>query len=174
MPSPHSTANVAAVLGWLINVGVNFAHVSPTFQYTTVMATDKYCDIIELARDIMISYSFQTIRQMYKVVFSLNLLGDPNLLAHQWKTGFSDLVHRTRKLYRAFESMVPHGKLENKIYLFLFLCPTFLGDELAAGGKDGFGKGIASFAEHVFGKSQTTLLRVSNYSPIPSQTPVLS
>ena len=48
--------------------------------------------------------------------------------------------------------------------LILFLHPTFLGDELSAGGKDGFGKGIASFAEHVVGKSQITLLRVSNYS----------
>ena len=105
MPSPHLAANVAAVF-WLINVGVNFTHVLPMFQYTTVIATDKYCDIIELARDILISYSFQTIKQIYKVLFSLNVLGNPNLLAHQWRTGISDLVYITRKLYCASESIL--------------------------------------------------------------------
>lgn len=38
-----------------------------------------------------------------------------------------------------------------KYFLIQFFSSYFLGDELAAGGKDGFGKGIASFAEHVVG-----------------------
>lgn len=72
---------------------------SPTFRYGSILAMDKYCDIIEFAREILLSYTFQTVKQSYKVIFSLNLLGDPNLLAHQWRTGISDLVYCTRKLF---------------------------------------------------------------------------
>jgi hypothetical protein len=100
--SPHTAANVAAILSWVINVGVNFAHVSPTFRYGMIIATDKYCDVTEFASDIILSYIFQTVRQSYKVVFSLNLLGDPNLLAHQWRTGITDLVYTTRKIFFFF------------------------------------------------------------------------
>jgi len=115
-----NSAAVAGVLGWVINVGANFAHVSPTFRYATIIGTDHYCDILELARDIAISYIVQSIKQSYKVVFSMHLLGDPSFLVHQYRTGISDLVLRTR-------------------------------DEVLAGGKDGFGKGIASFSEHCVG-----------------------
>jgi hypothetical protein len=115
-----SSAAVAGILSWVISVGANFAHVSPTFTYNAIVDTDRYCDILELATDIVISYIVRSIKQSYKVVFSMNLLGDPSLLAYQYKTGISDLVLKTR-------------------------------DEIAAGGKDGFGKGVVSFSHNVVG-----------------------
>ena len=115
-----NSAAVAGILSWVINVGANFAHVSPTFTYNAIVDTDRYCDIVELASDIVISYIIRSIKQSYKVLFSMNLLGDPSLLAYQYKTGISDLVLLTR-------------------------------DELAAGGKDGFGKGVLSFSHNVVG-----------------------
>lgn len=75
-----NSAAAAGVLGWVINVGANFAHVSPTFRYAAIIDTDKYCDVLELARDIIISYIIKSIKQSYKVVFSMHLLGDPSLL----------------------------------------------------------------------------------------------
>ena len=65
-----TAAAVAGVLSWVINVGANFAHVSPTFRFETYTDTDQYCDILELARTIAISYIVQSIKQSYKVVFS--------------------------------------------------------------------------------------------------------
>lgn len=91
-----NSAAVSGILAWVINVGANFAHVSPTFRYETISYSDRYCDILELLRDIAMSYIMQSIKQSYKVVFSMHLLGDPSLLVHQWRTGVSDLVFRTR------------------------------------------------------------------------------
>jgi hypothetical protein len=91
-----NSAAVAGILSWVINVGANFAHVSPTFTYTAIVDTDRYCDIVELATDIVISYIIRSIKQSYKVLFSMNLLGDPSLLAYQYKTGISDLFLLTR------------------------------------------------------------------------------
>ena len=64
-------------MSWLINVGANFAHVSPTYRYTDVRYTDTYSDIIDLAGDVFKFYLVQTIKQCYKVVFSMHLLGKP-------------------------------------------------------------------------------------------------
>jgi hypothetical protein len=88
---------VSGVMGWLINVGANFAHVSPTYTYSSVHYVDTYSDIIELAQDVFDYYWMRTIKQCYKVVFSMHLLGDPSLLLHQWKTGATDLVVKTGK-----------------------------------------------------------------------------
>jgi len=112
-------------MGWLINVGANFAHVSPTYTYTEVRYTDTYSDIIDLIGDVLKFYVMKTIKQCYKVVFSMHLLGkqfklqlyllfkhslltlallsqndligDPSLLLHQWKTGVKDLFVKTGK-----------------------------------------------------------------------------
>lgn len=88
---------VAGIMGWLINVGANFAHVSPTYTYSSVYYTDNYADIIDLAEDVFNYYLMNTIKQCYKVVFSMHLLGDPSLLLHQWKTGLTDIVIKTGK-----------------------------------------------------------------------------
>jgi len=111
---------VAGVMGWLINVGANFAHVSPTYTYTEVRYTDTYSDIIDLIGDVLKFYVMKTIKQCYKVVFSMHLLGDPSLLLHQWKTGVKDLFVKTA-------------------------------EEIAAGGKDGVGKGVSSLVQNVVG-----------------------
>jgi hypothetical protein len=42
-------------------------------------------------------YFMDSIKQSYKVVFSMELLGDPSELLNQWKTGFSDLLFKTRE-----------------------------------------------------------------------------
>lgn len=125
-----NSAAVAGILSWVINVGANFAHVSPTFTYNAIVDTDRYCDIVELATDIAISYIVRSIKQSYKVIFAMNLLGDPSLLAYQYKTGISDLVLKTR-------------------------------DEVAAGGKDGFGKGIISFSHNVVGGTFFAMGKIS-------------
>jgi len=92
-----TTSPVAAgVISWVINVGANFAHVSPSFKYKGVKQTDRYCDILDLFTELAISYIIQTIKQSYKVIFSMSLLGDPKLLAHQYKTGVTDLVLKSR------------------------------------------------------------------------------
>lgn len=92
-----NSAAVSGILQWIVGVGANFAHVSPTFRYASIQDTDRYTDIVELARDLAISYIVSSIKQSYKVIFSMHLLGDPSLLAHQYRTGVSDLVFRTRK-----------------------------------------------------------------------------
>jgi len=91
-----NSAAVAGLLSWVINVGANFAHVSPTFRYSPVTYTDRYCDIFDLLQEIAKPYFIQTIKQGYKVVFSMQLFGDPSHLLQQWKTGFSDLLTVTR------------------------------------------------------------------------------
>jgi hypothetical protein len=70
-----NSASVAGILSWVINVGANFAHVSPTFKYSDRTDADRYCDIVDLAKDIMLSYVIQSIQQSYKVIFSMHLLG---------------------------------------------------------------------------------------------------
>ena len=87
----------AGMLGWLINVGANFAHVSPTYTYSEIRYVDTYSDIMEIVEDVVMFYLLRTIKQCYKVVFSMQLLGDPSLLLHQWKTGVKDLVVKTGK-----------------------------------------------------------------------------
>ena len=67
----ETTAAVAGLLSWVINVGANFAHVSPTFRFEKDERRDQYCDFLELARDIAISYIVQSIKQSYKVVLSM-------------------------------------------------------------------------------------------------------
>ena len=107
---------VSGVMGWLINVGANFAHVSPTYTYSSVHYIDTYSDIIELAEDVFDYYWMRTIKQCYKVVFSMHLLGDPSLLLHQWKTGATDLVvktgkftsHRCTSILFAFATFIPY------------------------------------------------------------------
>lgn len=70
---------------------------SPTYTYTAVHYTDTYSDIVDLAGDVFRFYLMRTIKQCYKVVLSMHLLGDPSLLLHQWKTGVKDLVVKTGK-----------------------------------------------------------------------------
>ena len=81
----------------MINVGANFAHVSPCFEYSMVEESDQYCDIVDLGTDIATSYLLQTIIQSYKVVFSMQILGDPSKYASQVKTGVKDLFTKTRE-----------------------------------------------------------------------------
>lgn len=57
-------------------MGANFAHVSPSFNYKGVTYTDKYCDIVDLITELAFSYVIQTIKQSYKVIFSMHLLGE--------------------------------------------------------------------------------------------------
>lgn len=120
-----NSALVAGILSWLINVGSNFAHVSPSFRYKEVTDSDRYCDAVDLALDLAMSYVVHTIKQVrncfgikcnqyhvsyfvtliifvfamqcYKVVFSMHLLGDPSLYAYQVKTGVTDLFVKTRE-----------------------------------------------------------------------------
>lgn len=66
------------------------------------------------------SYLVQTIKQSYKVIFSMQLLGDPSYVLHQYKTGVREFFTKTR-------------------------------DEIAAGGKDGAGKGVSSLLQNVVG-----------------------
>lgn len=61
------TAVAAGVISWVINVGANFAHVSPSFKYKGVKQTDRYCDILDLFTELAISYIIQTIKQRYIV-----------------------------------------------------------------------------------------------------------
>lgn len=123
--STNSTA-AAGILGWILNVGANFAHVSPTFKYSDMSYADKYCDIVDVIYDIVISYVFQSIQQSYKVIFSMHLLGDPSLLAHEWKTGVTDLVSKTKDEFKAggsegvgkgFASFLQHAVGECIIYI---------------------------------------------------------
>ena len=98
--STNSSA-AAGILGWILNVGSNFAHVSPTFKYSDISYEDKYCDIADVIYDIVVSYVIESIKQSYKVIFSMHLLGDPSQLAHEWKTGVTDLVSKTRDELKA-------------------------------------------------------------------------
>lgn len=59
-----NSALVAGILSWLINVGSNFAHVSPSFRYKEVTDSDRYCDILDLAFDLAMSYVVHTIKQV--------------------------------------------------------------------------------------------------------------
>lgn len=70
-----NSATVAGLLGWVINVGANFAHVSPTFRYSDETYTDQYCDVFDLLLEVAMPYVVQTVKQAYKVVFSMQLLG---------------------------------------------------------------------------------------------------
>lgn len=135
---------VSGVMGWLINVGANFAHVAPTYTYSSVHYVDTYSDIIEVAQDVFDYYWMRTIKQCYKVVFSMHLLGDPSLLAHQWKTGVTDLVVKTGKF-------TTHGVLQfSSRHVFLTFA-LLSANEIATGGKDGVGKGVASLFENFVG-----------------------
>jgi len=87
---------VAAIMSWVINVGANFAHVSPTFRYSDISYSDTYCALFDLFEEIAKPYTNQTIKQGYKVIFSMQLLGDPSHLFAQYKAGFSDLFIKTR------------------------------------------------------------------------------
>jgi len=124
------SAGVAGLLSWVINVGANFAHVSPTFRYSKEICTDQYCDIFDLLQEIAKSYVMQTVKQAYKIVFSMQLLGDPSELIRQYKTGVRDLFVKTRA-------------------------------EVAAGGKDGVGKGVTSLIQNVVGGTAFTVGKAS-------------
>jgi hypothetical protein len=66
------SAFVAGVLSWLINVGSNFAHVSPSFRYKEISdVEDRYCDALDLAADLAISYIVSTIKQVSAGKFPL-------------------------------------------------------------------------------------------------------
>ena len=113
------SAIVAGIFSWIINVGTNFACVSPSFKYKNVIETDRYCDILDLARDIATSYIVQTIKQSYKVVLSMHLLGDPTLWAHQVKTGFTDLFVKTGEVQEKNRYTIRNGTLIQVVQLFL-------------------------------------------------------
>lgn len=66
------SAFVAGVLSWLINVGSNFAHVSPSFRYKEVADVDRYCDAIDLATELAISYTVSTIKQVSVGIVALD------------------------------------------------------------------------------------------------------
>ncbi len=113
--------SIAGIVGWVVNVGSNFAHVTvslldlslhssfsalssdscvlsqPCFNYPSVAYIDRFCDPIEVVKDVIFFYVVQTIRQSLKIIFSSQFLGDPTLLALQLRTGVSDLVWRTSK-----------------------------------------------------------------------------
>ncbi|KAL7554677.1 hypothetical protein ACHAWF_018946 [Thalassiosira exigua] len=91
-----NSAAVAGIFSWVINVGANFAHVSPTFRYPRETYSDEYCDLFDLLLDIVMSYVMQSVKQGYKVVFSMQILGDPSKLAYQYKTGVKDLFTMTK------------------------------------------------------------------------------
>lgn len=88
---------MAAILSWVISVGANFAHVSPTFRYSHVSYSETYCALFDLIEEISGPYINQTIQQAYKVIFSMQLLGDPSHLLFQYKSGVKDLFTKTRK-----------------------------------------------------------------------------
>lgn len=93
---------------------------NPQFRYQQETHTDEFCDIVDLFWEIAMSYLVQTIKQSYKVIFSMQLLGDPSYVLHQYKTGVREFFTKTR-------------------------------DEIAAGGKDGAGKGVSSLLQNVVG-----------------------
>ena len=64
---------IAGLLSWVINVGANFAHVSPTFTYSQVSCQDRYCAILDLVEELAKPYLVQTIKQGYKIVFSMQV-----------------------------------------------------------------------------------------------------
>lgn len=88
---------MAGILSWVINVGANFAHVSPTFRFSHVSYSETYCALFDLIEEISGPYINQTIQQGYKVIFSMQLLGDPSKLLFQYKSGVKDLFTKTRK-----------------------------------------------------------------------------
>ena len=112
--------------------------------------------IVDLGKDIAISYIVQTIQQSYKVIFSMHLLGDPSLLAHQVKTGVSDLVFKTSKweVIMLLMTITSHASHSSQI--------VRAGDEVAAGGRDGIGKGAASFVQNVVGGAFTAVSKISS------------
>lgn len=151
---------VAGIVGWVVNVGSNFAHVTvsfvlivlysterssshkrssqPCFKYPSVAYIDKFCDPIELVKDIVFFYVMQTIKQSLKVVFSMQFLGDPTLLALQLRTGLSDLVIRTSKCRTCL------ALSKDLLYFISYLqLSLFVGDEVRAGGSNGFGRGVS-------------------------------
>ncbi len=91
-----------------------------------------------MVKDIIFFYVVQTIKQSLKVVFSMQFLGDPTLLALQLRTGFSDLVFRTSKCRTCLNRIF----YVTSYFLHLHLS-MFAGDEVRAGGSDGFGRGVS-------------------------------
>ena len=73
--------------------GSQFAHVSPKFKYDGMDRIDTYANAEDLLYEVISFYMFQTIYQSYKVVFSMQLFGDPQDLVDHYKTGVSDLAN---------------------------------------------------------------------------------
>mmetsp|Transcript_21012 Transcript_21012/g.34666 ORF Transcript_21012/g.34666 Transcript_21012/m.34666 type:complete len:1329 (+) Transcript_21012:3-3989(+) len=96
-----NSSSIAGIVGWVVNVGSNFAHVTPCFKYPSVAYIDRFCDPIDVVKDIVFFYVVQTIKQSLKIIFSSQFLGDPTLFALQLRTGLTDLVWRTRDEVRA-------------------------------------------------------------------------
>ena len=48
-----------------MNVGANFAHVSPRMDYNKFTEANRYCSALELAAELMHYYIVQTVKQSY-------------------------------------------------------------------------------------------------------------
>jgi len=88
----QTSSNLSAgLLAWVNNVAAKFAHVSPKFKYDGMERADTYANAEDLANEIVQYYIVQTVYQSYKVVFSMQLFGDPQELFDHYKAGISDL-----------------------------------------------------------------------------------
>ncbi len=99
----------------------------------------------------MIYYHSVLLHSSYKVIFSMSLLGDPKLLAHQYKAGITDLVLKSRK--SILTNTEPDGFVFRHFSCLADFSTIFeiKGDEVLSGGKDGVGKGATSFLQNVIG-----------------------
>ena len=88
----QTSSNLSAgLLAWVNNVAAKFAHVSPKFKYDRMDRADTYANAEDFANEIVQYYIVQTVYQSYKVVFSMQLFGDPQELFDHYKAGVSDL-----------------------------------------------------------------------------------
>ena len=90
----QTSSNLSAgLLTWVNNVAAKFAHVSPKFKYDGMNRIDTYANAEDLLYEVISFYVFQTIYQSYKVVFSMQLFGDPQELFDHYRSGVSDLAN---------------------------------------------------------------------------------
>lgn len=105
--SPSSASALAlgfAVLGTplislLSQLVSTISHTSPSFRLNALVVSNYFGSVSTLLRTLRGSVQHQLLQQLYKVLGSMEVLGDPLELVHSLGSGVADFFSHTRSVF---------------------------------------------------------------------------
>jgi hypothetical protein len=86
------------VLSVLSQVVSSVSHTSPSFRFNSLVVSNYFGSLEMLGQTMMVSVQSQVLRQAYKVLGSLEVLGDPLELVQSLGTGVADFFSHTKSV----------------------------------------------------------------------------